>query len=154
MGKGGSALNFIMEHESLSYTEAIRYLANKYRIELVETQQTQEEKEAKELSDSLYILNDFARQYYQDQLFNTDEGKSVGLSYFKERVTSKLPSNHLVWDMPPAQRRFYTGCAQKQFKEEHLKLLGLTTRTDNDFFRSRVMFSIHNLSGKSGGTGW
>jgi DNA primase len=148
-GKGGSALNFIMEHESLSYTEAIRYLANKYRIELVETQQTQEEKEAKELSDSLYILNDFARQYYQDQLFNTDEGRSVGLSYFKERgyLETTIKSFGLGY-APNTKDSFTQAALKKQFKEEHLKLLGLTTRSDNDFFRSRVMFSIHNLSGK------
>ena len=148
-GKGGSALNFIMEHESMSYTEAIRYLANKYRIELVETQQTQEEKEAKELSDSLYILNDFARQHYQDQLFNTDEGRSVGLSYFKERgyLESTIKSFGLGY-APNTKDGFTQAALKKQFKEEHLKLLGLTTRSDNDFFRSRVMFSIHNLSGK------
>lgn len=148
-GKGGSALNFIMEHESFSYTEAIRYLANKYRIELVETQQTQEEKEAKELSDSLYILNDFARQYYQNQLFETDEGKSVGLSYFKERGYLESTIKEFGLGYAPNTKDDFTKAAlKKQFKIEHLKLLGLTSRNDNDFFRSRVMFSIHNLSGK------
>lgn len=148
-GKGGSALNFIMEHESLSYTEAIRYLANKYRIELVETQQTQEDKDARELSDSLYILNDFARQYYQDQLFNTDEGKSIGLSYFKERGYLESTIREFGLGYAPNTKDGFTKAAlKKQFKEEHLKLLGLTTRNDYDFFRTRVMFSVHNLSGK------
>ncbi len=148
-GKGGSALNFIMEHESLSYTEAIRYLANKYRIELVETQQTQEDKDARELSDSLYILNDFAKQYYQDQLFNTDEGKSIGLSYFKERGYLESTIREFGLGYAPNTKDGFTKAAlKKQFKEEHLKLLGLTTRNDYDFFRTRVMFSVHNLSGK------
>ncbi|MBK8851121.1 MAG: DNA primase [Saprospiraceae bacterium] len=148
-GKGGSALNFIMEHESLSYTEAIRYLANKYRIELVESQQTQEDKDARELSDSLYILNDFARQYYQDQLFNTDEGKSIGLSYFKERGYLETTIREFGLGYAPNTKDGLTKAAlKKQFKEEHLKLLGLTTRNDYDFFRTRVMFSVHNLSGK------
>ncbi|MBK8699902.1 MAG: DNA primase [Saprospiraceae bacterium] len=148
-GKGGTALNFIMEHESMSYTEAIRYLANKYKIELEERSISQEDVEARQLSDSLYILNDFARQYYEDQLFNTDEGKSIGLSYFKERgyLESTIKSFGLGY-AGGGKDDFTRKALQKQYKPEHLKLLGLTTKNDADFFRSRVMFSIHNLSGK------
>lgn len=148
-GKGGTALNFIMEHEQLSYTEAIRYLANKYRIELVETEMRQEEVEAKQLSDSLYIVNEFAKNHYQDNLFNTDEGKSVGLSYFKERGFLESTIKSFGLGYANGERDPLTKAAlRKQFKLEHLKLLGLTTKNDYDFFRSRVMFAIHNLSGK------
>jgi DNA primase len=148
-GKGGTALNFIMEHEQLSYTEAIRYLANKYRIELVETEMKQEEVEAKQLSDSLYIVNEFAKNHYLDNLFNTDEGKSVGLSYFKERGFLETTIRAFGLGYANGERDIFTRAAlRKQFKIEHLKALGLTTKNDYDFFRSRVMFSIHNLSGK------
>lgn len=148
-GKGGTALNFIMEHESLSYTEAIRYLANKYNIELEETKVSQEDMEAKQVSDSYYIVNEFAKQYYQDQLFHTDEGKSIGLSYFKERgfLESTIKAFGLGYALNEKDT-FTKTALQKQFKIEHLKHLGLTTKNDIDFFRARVMFSIHNLSGK------
>ncbi len=148
-GKGGTALNFVMEHEQLSYVEAIRYLANKYRIELVETEVRQEEIEAKQLSDSLYIVNEFAKSHYQENLFNTDEGKSVGLSYFKERGFLETTIKTFGLGYSNGERDEFTKKAlRKQFKIEHLKLVGLTTQKDFDFFRSRVMFSIHNLSGK------
>jgi DNA primase len=148
-GKVGTALNFIMDHESLSYTEAIRYLANRYRIELVETAASPEELEAKQVSDSLYIVNEFASKYYQEQMFDTDEGKSVGLSYFKERgfLESTIKTFGLGY-APESKDTFTRKALQKQFKIEHLKQLGLTSKNDFDFFRSRVMFSIHNLSGK------
>ncbi len=148
-GKGGTALNFIMDHEQLSYTEAIRYLANKYRIELVETEMKQEEVEAKQLSDSLYIVNEFAKNHYQANLFDTDEGKSVGLSYFKERGFLETTIRAFGLGYANGEKDTFTRAAlRKQFKIEHLKALGLTTKNDYDFFRSRVMFSIHNLSGK------
>jgi DNA primase len=148
-GKGGTALNFIMEHEQLSYTDAIRYLANKYRIELVESEVSKEHLEAKQLSDSLYIVNEFAMNHYQNKLFDTDEGKSIGLSYFKERGFLEATIKSFGLGYSNAQRDELTKAAlRKQFKIEHLKLVGLTTKSDYDFFRSRVMFSIHNLSGK------
>ena len=84
-GRGGNAVNFVMEHENFTYPEALRYLANKYGIKVEETVVSQEELEERKLQDSLYIVNEFAKTSYQDNLFQTDIGKSVGLSYFKQR---------------------------------------------------------------------
>ncbi|MFN7120104.1 MAG: CHC2 zinc finger domain-containing protein, partial [Saprospiraceae bacterium] len=84
-GKGGNAVQFIMEHEQLTFPEAIRYLAEKYNIELEETVTSQEAIREKQLADSLFIVNEYARKFYQEQMLQTDRGKSVGLSYFKER---------------------------------------------------------------------
>lgn len=148
-GKGGTALNFVMEHENLSYTEAIRYLANRYRIELVESELSREDIESKQLTDSLYIVNEFAKNFYQEKLFESDEGRSIGLSYFKERGFLESTIKAFGLGYAGAEKDEFTKHAlKKQFKEEHLKLLGLTTKSDYDFFRQRVMFSIHNLSGK------
>jgi DNA primase len=148
-GKAGTAVGFVMEHESLSYVEAIRYLANRYKIELVETEATQGEIEAKQMQDSLYIVNEFASKYYQDKMFDTDEGKSVGLSYFKERGFLESTIKKFGLGYAPSSRDEFTRHAVlKKYNLEHLKILGLTTKNDYDFFTSRVMFSIHNLSGK------
>lgn len=149
-GKGGTAVNFIMEHESLSYPEALRYLANKYNITVEESVVTNEEREAKQLSDSLYIVNEFARQYFTNQLFHSDEGKSIGLSYFKERGYIEGMIKKFDLGYTGNHRDELTKQAlEKSFNIEHLKLVGLTSKSDNDFFRSRVMFTIHNLSGKA-----
>ncbi|MBK8625947.1 MAG: hypothetical protein IPN86_10405 [Saprospiraceae bacterium] len=82
-GKGGDSVRFIMDHENLSFPEAIKFLAGKYRIEIEETENTAQEIEHKQVTDSLYIVNDFARDYFTDVLFNRTEGKNIGLSYFK-----------------------------------------------------------------------
>lgn len=84
-GKGGTAVTFLMEHEGLSYPEALRYLARRYNIEIEEVELTPEMLAQRQEQESLFILNDFARQFYEDQLFRSDIGRSVGLAYFKER---------------------------------------------------------------------
>ena len=84
-GKGGDSVRFIMDHEKLSFPESIRFLANKYKIQIEETENTAQEIEHKQVTDSLYIVNDFARDYFTDVLFNRTEGRNIGLSYFKER---------------------------------------------------------------------
>ena len=84
-GKAGNSVNFIMEHESLSYPEALRYLAVKYNIEIVEKELTPEEKAQITEKESLHIVTSYAQKYFSDNLWNTDEGKSVGLGYFRER---------------------------------------------------------------------
>ena len=84
-GNAGDPIRFIMEHESMTYPEALRYLAARYNIEIEESQNTAEELAIKELNASLYIVNEYAHSYFQKMLFETNEGKSVGLSYFKER---------------------------------------------------------------------
>ena len=148
-GEGGFPVNFVMTHENMSFPEALRYLAKKYNIEIQEKEATPEELAARQVADSLYIVNDYASRYFENQLFNTDEGKSVGLSYFKNR--GFLESTIKKWNLgyTNADRDDFTRAAiSKYYKKEHLKTLGLTTKSDIDFFRSRVMFAIHNLSGK------
>lgn len=148
-GEGGFPVNFVMTHENMSFPEALRYLAKKYNIEIKEKEATPEELAARQVADSLYIVNDYAKSYFENQLFNTDEGKSVGLSYFKNR--GFLESTIKKWNLgyTNTDRDDFTRAAiAKYYKKEHLKTLGLTTKNDIDFFRSRVMFSIHNLSGK------
>lgn len=148
-GEGGFPVNFVMTHENMSFPEALRYLAKKYNIEIQEKEVSAEEMAARQVADSLYIVNDYAKDYFANQLFNTDEGKSVGLSYFKNR--GFLESTIKKWNLgyTNADRDDFTRAAiAKYYKKEHLKTLGLTSKSDIDFFRSRVMFAIHNLSGK------
>ncbi len=153
-GKGGDPIRFIMDHESFSYPEALRHLAGRYNIELEETENTKEEKEAKILTDSYYILNDFAKDYYHKKLFESQEGKAIGLSYFKERgfneaTIKKFQLGYALTDRDD----FTTEAARKQYSLEHLRTIGLISKSGFDFFRSRVMFVIHNLSGKVIGFG-
>ena len=84
-GKGGDPITFVMEHETMGYPEALRYIAKKYNIAIEETEVSKEFLEEKQLNDSLYLVNERALKFYQDQLFETDKGKSIGLQYFKKR---------------------------------------------------------------------
>ena len=86
-GKGGNAVNFVMDHEHFSYPEALKYIANKYNIFIEETVLTPEQEEAANDRESMFIVSSVANEYFQDQLFNSDEGRAVGLSYFKERLS-------------------------------------------------------------------
>ena len=148
-GKGGDPVRFIMDHETMTYPEALRYLAHKYNIEIEETVYTKEEEALKELNSSYYIINEFAQEYFEDKLFNTDEGKSVGLSYFRDRGFNQSTIKKFQLGYTTRESNDFTQTAlKKQYNEEYLKHLGLTSKSGYDFFRSRVMFSIHNLSGK------
>lgn len=148
-GKGGDPVRFMMDHESMNYPEALRYLAGKYNIEIEETEDSAEQKAYKELTASYFIINDFAQKYFEDNLFNTDEGRSVGLGYFKERGYNEQIIKRFQLGYTTSDRNDFTKTAlSKQFNVEFLKKLGLTSKSDYDFFRSRVMFTIHNLSGK------
>lgn len=148
-GKGGDSVRFIMDHESLSFPEAIKFLAARYKIEIEETENTAQEIEHKQVTDSLYIVNDFARDYFTDVLFNRTEGKTIGLSYFKERGFREATIKKFQLGYATDDRDEFTKKAiDKKFNIEHLRTLGLTSKSDLDFFRSRVMFTIHNVSGK------
>lgn len=148
-GQGGTPVQFIMEHEHLTYPEALRYLAQKYGIQIEETQPSQEYIQEQQRRDSLYLVNQYARDYYQDQLFNTDRGKSVGLSYFRQRGFREEIIRKFGLGYAPDQGNGFTMKATTEgYNKELLKELGLTTQYDRDFFRSRVIFTIHNLSGK------
>lgn len=151
-GEGGSAVHFIMKHEQLSYYEALKYLAKRYNIEVQEKELTEDQKNAYNERESLFILNDYARNYFVSTLHNHSEGKTVGLSYFKERgfrddIIKKFQLGYSL-----EQRDALTQDAQKGgFKKEYLIKTGLTIEGENymvDRFRGRVMFPVHTLSGK------
>ncbi|HEY0743701.1 MAG TPA: DNA primase, partial [Chryseosolibacter sp.] len=153
-GKGGDGITFVMEHEGMSYLEAIRYLAKKYGVEIKEEEQRSDAERASQSErDSLYILMNFAKDHYKDLLLNNDEGKSIGLSYFRERgfndrTIEKFELGYALneWDN---LTRTATG---KGYTEEMLEKAGLLIRKDEgkkyDRFRGRVIFPVHNLSGK------
>lgn len=153
-GKGGDAISFVMEHEGMSYLEAIRYLAKKYGVEIKEDAGRREEELATQSErDSLYILMNFAKDHYRDLLLNSDEGKSIGLSYFRERgfndrTIEKFELGYALneWD------HFTKTALSKGYSEEMLEKAGLLIRKDEtkkyDRFRGRVIFPVHNLSGK------
>ncbi len=148
-GKAGDPAKFIMEHEHLSYPDSLRYLARKYRIEVEEVQLTPEAVLQQQAEESLYILNGFAQQFYQDQLFETDMGKSVGLSYFKGRGFREDTIRKFGLGYAPNEyEAFVKKATQAGYKLDFIKKLGLASQYDKDFFRNRVMFTIHNLSGK------
>lgn len=156
-GKGGNAISFIMEHEHFSYPEAIKYLAKKYNIEIEETQQTDEDKQAASERESMYLVNAFAQEFFINQMMKTDEGKSIGLSYFKERGFNEesLETFKLGYS-PEAWQALTDKALSKAYKLEFLEKTGLTiVKGDKKFdrFRGRVIFPIHSLTGRVLGFG-
>lgn len=149
-GKGGDAVNFLKEHENLSYPEALRWLAKKYHIEIEEVERTPEQVAEQQLTESLYIVNDFALKHFQEQLFDTDEGKSVALAYFKQRGLREETIRSFGLGYAPEQRDLLLRRAKATGHQvDLLKKTGLCGQDGTrDFFRGRVMFAIHNLSGK------
>lgn len=148
-GKAGGGVQFLMEHEGMSFPDAIRHLAKKYGIEIEETKSEFYDESAQLERDSFYLINDFAKDLFISNLMETDEGKRIGLSYFKERGFRENTIQKFELGFAKKQRDFLTKTALKKgYKEESLKKLGLTSQKDYDFFRDRVMFPIHNLSGK------
>ncbi|MGO2103087.1 MAG: DNA primase [Psychroflexus halocasei] len=156
-GKGGNAISFIMEHEHYSYPEAIRYLAKKYGIEIEETEQTDEEKEKASVKESMFAVSAFARDFFVKQLFKTDEGKSVGLSYFKERGFTNETIKKFELGYSPENWTALTDRAQKEkYQLDYLLSTGLTKKSGDrtyDAFRGRVIFPIHSMSGRVLGFG-
>ncbi|MFV0420142.1 MAG: DNA primase [Dysgonomonas sp.] len=153
-GEGGTAIHFIMKHEQLSYFDALRFLAKKYNIEIQERELTDEQKQAYNERESLFILNDYARDYFVNTMHNHIEGKSVGLSYFKERGFREDIIKKFQLGYSLEQRDAFTQEALRNgYKKEYLVKTGLTIEGDNnnyliDRFRGRVMFPVHTLSGK------
>ncbi|NJX15934.1 DNA primase [Tamlana crocina] len=156
-GKGGTAVSFLMEHEHFTYPEAIRYLAKKYNIELEETEQTNEQKEKADERESLYLVSEFASKYFQNILQKTDQGKSIGLSYFKERgfTEETIKKFDLGYSLDEWQA-FTDEALKKGYKLEYLEKTGLTIVKDEkrfDRFKGRVMFPIKSMSGRVLGFG-
>ncbi len=152
-GKGGSPVNFIMEHEQMSYAEALRYLAKKYNIEIHEKELTSEEKAAQTERESMLVINDFAAQYFEDQLHNTQEGKDIGLSYFYERgFNDATIKKFRLGYSPENSKAFYTAATQQGYNKQNLFNVGLCIKDNRgggfDRFHGRVMFPVMNIAGK------
>lgn len=148
-GKGGNSVNFIMDHEKMSFPEAIRYLAEKYGIPLEEDESTEEDKIEVLRRENILSLMQYATKYYDDQLYQTDEGKAIGLSYFKERGFLESTIKAFSLGYAPNERFRFTQQALKDgFELQMLKDCGLTNTAGNDFFYNRVMFTIQDMSGR------
>ncbi len=153
-GQGGGPTQFLMEHENLSFPEAIRYLAKKYGIELEETVASPEFLAEQQKLDSYYIINKFAAEFFEQQLFETDRGKHIALPYFKERGFREDTIKKFSLGYAPNEWKGLLEEASRQnYNAEFLKDLGLVSDKGFDFFRDRVMFPIFNLSGKVVGFG-
>ena len=152
-GEGGTAVHFIMKHEQLNYYDALRYLARKYNIEIQERELTEREKRIKSDRESMLIVNEWAQKYFTTQLYQTIEGKAIGLRYFAERGFREDTIRKFQLGYNPDQYdALYQAAIQKGFKKEYLEKTGLVfAREDGsvgDRFRGRVMFPVHSLSGK------
>ena len=159
-GKGGNAVNFVMEHEHFTYPEALKFLAKRYQIEIEETVPDPREAELRDEKESLFILNSFAQKTFSDNLFETEEGKSIGLSYFRERgftdeTIRKFELGYSLNDWSS----FSEHALKSGYKSEYLIQTGLSVARQQkegesgpekliDRFRGRVMFPVHNLSGR------
>lgn len=156
-GKGGNAIAFIMEHEHFTYPEAIRYLAKKYNIEIEETEQSDEEKANTDNKESMYLVSEFAKNYFHNTLLHSEEGKAIGLSYFKERgFTNETISKFALGYSPETWDAFTKEALGKGYKLEFLESTGLTIPKEDrpfDRFKGRVMFPIQSMSGRILGFG-
>ncbi len=152
-GKGGDSFTFVMEHEKISYIEAVRFLAKKYGVELKEDKVSDEFAAEQSEREGLYILMNFAKDYFKDILHANDEGKSIGLSYFKERgFADKTIQKFELGYALEGWTNFSNEAIQKGYNKELLEKAGLVVKKEDgssyDRFRGRVIFPVHNLSGK------
>ena len=152
-GKGGNVVHFIMEHEQLSYYEALKWLARKYNIEVKERELTEEEKQASNLRESLFVVNQFASEYFQNVLYNVEEGQRIGMTYlrsrgFRDDIIKKFQLGYSTDNRDALART----AIEKGYKSEFLEKTGLCYRKDDgtlrDRFWGRVIFPVHTLSGK------
>jgi len=156
-GKAGNGVNFVMEHEHFSYPEALRYLANKYQIEIEEEVQSIEMQEQISEREALFNLNQFALDFFEKTLHDTEEGKAIGLSYLKERgVRDDIIRKFKLGYSPSTWDAFTKHAREHGYKLEALVKSGMTLQKDErayDRFHSRVIFPIHSVSGKVIGFG-
>lgn len=152
-GKGGNAVHFIMEHEQISYYEALKFLARKYHIEFQERELTAEEQAIRNDRESMFLVNEFAQKHFSSTLHNHIDGKSIGLGYFRERGFREDIIQKFQLGYSLDQRDAFTQAAIKAgYNKTYLVKTGLTLEGDNNYladrFRGRVMFPVHTLSGK------
>lgn len=157
-GKGGNAVTFLMELEQLSYPEALRWIAKKYNIEVPDARpQTSEEIEAGNMREAVYLITEVASKFYADQMLNTDTGRAIGLSYFKERgFTDETIAKFQLGYSPEQSTAFADYALKNQYSEKALEASGISMKNDRgwyDRFRGRVMFPIHSVSGRVLGFG-
>ena len=157
-GKGGSAVHFIMEHEQMSYPEALRWLAKKYHIEIKERELTNEEKEAQSVRESMFVVNEFARDYFQNILYNHIDGKSIGMTYFRQRgIRDDIVKKFQLGYSTSAKDGLAQEAIRKGYKKEYLIKTGLCYEKEDgsirDRFWGRVIFPWFNISGKILGFG-
>ncbi len=156
-GKGGNVVTFVQEHEKLTYPEAIHWLADYYKIELVETERTPEQKEQQRTEESLRILNEYAAAYFNDVLLNTDEGQAIGLSYFKQRGFRRdIIDRFRLGYNPEENDSFYKTAIKKGYNPELLERAGLIKNRNglyHDVYRGRVIFPIQSMTGRILGFG-
>lgn len=152
-GKGGNVVHFIMEHEQLSYYEALKWLAKKYNIEIKERELTTEEKQAQSLRESLFVVNQFASEYFQNILYNDIDGQRIGMTYLRGRgFRDDIIKKFQLGFSTESHNALAKAAIQKGFKEDYLVKTGLCYRKDDgslrDRFWGRVIFPVHTLSGK------
>ncbi|HEU4610341.1 MAG TPA: DNA primase, partial [Chitinophagaceae bacterium] len=156
-GRSGNAIGFIMEHEKYSYVEALRWLANRYNVEIEETDLSPEQIQARQLGDSLYIINQFAGKYFQEQLLQQEEGQNIGLSYLEERgFTRETIEKFQLGYCLQERSSFARAALAAHYNPELLEKTGLVVRRDEqlvDNYRGRIIFPIHNPTGKIIGFG-
>ncbi len=156
-GRSGNTITFLMEHEKLSYVEALKWLAAKYNVEIEEKETSPEYKAQQQTADSLYIINNFAQQFFSDKLFNSEEGIDIGLGYLKERgFREDIIKKFQLGYNPDARDLFAKAAIEQQFNKELLQKSGLVVSRDNglqDNYRGRIIFPIHSQTGKISGFG-
>ena len=156
-GKSGNTISFLMEHEKYSYVDSLRWLANKYGIEIEESFATDEQRQQMQVADSLYIINNFAQQFFSKILFETEEGRDIGLSYLKERgFREDIIKKFQLGYNPEARDSFTKAAIAAQYNTELLLKTGLVANRNDqlmDNYRGRIIFPVHNHSGKVLGFG-
>ncbi len=157
-GAGGDSVRFVMEHEKYSYPEALKYLAQKYHIEVEETERTPEQVAAQDKRESLFIVTNWAGKFFKETLWDTEDGRTIGLNYFRERgYRDDIIQKFELGYSPEGWTALYDRAKAEGYKDEFLETTGLIIRKDDgsvyDRFRGRVMFPIHNLTGRILGFG-
>src|SRR5882724_11825394 len=156
-GRSGNTISFLIEHEKYSYVESLKWLANKYGIEIEETFQSDEQRQSRQVADSLFIINSFAQQFFSKTLFETEEGQDIGLAYLKERGYREDIIKKFQLGYSPEKKDAFAGEAiGKQFNTDLLLKTGLVVNRNDeliDNYRNRIIFPIHNHSGKVLGFG-
>lgn len=156
-GKSGNAISFLMEHDKLSYVETLKWLANRYNIEIEETYVSNEEKLTAQVADSLYIINNFTNNFFTQQLLETEEGQTIALSYLQQRgFRTETIKKFSIGYNPHTKNALTQALLQHQFNQELLLKTGLVSNRNNeltDNYRGRIIFPIHNHSGKIIGFG-